>query len=81
LVHGHLRLAPMVPAYVERVKGESLLKLWTMIFLLSVGDAVDGGSVSWWNRGMWGGRVNFISKGGIFIPPKVGKLNRRWQLH
>lgn len=25
LVHGHLRLAPMVPAYIERVKGESLL--------------------------------------------------------
>ena len=26
LVHGHLRLAPMVPAYIERVKGESLLQ-------------------------------------------------------
>lgn len=26
LVHGHLRLAPMVPAYIERVKSESLLQ-------------------------------------------------------
>lgn len=25
LIHGYLRLAPMVPAYIERVRGESLL--------------------------------------------------------
>ena len=26
LIHGHLRLAPMVPTYIERVKSESLLQ-------------------------------------------------------
>lgn len=26
LIHGHLRLAPMVPAYIQRVKSESLLQ-------------------------------------------------------
>lgn len=26
LVHGHLRLAPMMPAYIEKVRGESLLQ-------------------------------------------------------
>ena len=26
LVHGHLRLAPMIPAYIEKVRGESLLQ-------------------------------------------------------
>jgi len=26
LVHGHLRLAPMTPTYIERVKNESLLQ-------------------------------------------------------
>jgi len=25
-VHGHIRTAPMVPVYIERVKGESLLQ-------------------------------------------------------
>lgn len=26
LVHGHLRLAPMIPTYIEKIKNESLLQ-------------------------------------------------------
>ncbi len=50
LLHGYLRLAQMVPAYIERVKGESLLQFMNDDIPIQCRGCSRQGSVNWWSR-------------------------------
>jgi len=73
LIHGHLRLTPMVPAYIERVKGESLLQFMADTIPTHCRGCSRQGICKLVEHGFVGGvELTLYQKGGNFIPPKVG---------